>query len=142
MKVERGSSSRPVRSVAQAAYARRIEAADSVANVDAVLPTAASVLGIPEAEFTPKVRNAIMGLMGEVDSLRQELAQTKARLSDVEKAADQDGMLPPMAMPPATPCWRISPTSCRRMCAAATASAGWAAMSSGYCCPTPIRRKP
>jgi len=94
MKVERGSSSRPVRSVAQAAYARRIEAADNVASVDAVLPTAASVLGIPEAEFTPKVRNAIMGLMGEVDSLRQELAQTKARLSDVEKAADQDGMLP------------------------------------------------
>ena len=53
-----------------------------------------SLLGIPEAEFTPKVRDAIMGLMGEVDSLRRELIQTRARLEDVEKTADQDGMLP------------------------------------------------
>jgi len=55
---------------------------------------AASVLGIPESEFTPKVRDAIMGLMSEVDSLRRELSQTRARLEDVEKTADQDGMLP------------------------------------------------
>jgi diguanylate cyclase (GGDEF)-like protein len=40
------------------------------------------------------VRDAIMGLMGEVDSLRRELIQTRSRLEDVEKAADQDGMLP------------------------------------------------
>jgi diguanylate cyclase (GGDEF)-like protein len=93
MKVERNSLSRPARSVAQAAYARRIEATDSLGNVDAVMP-AASVLGIPDAEFTPKVRDAIMGLMGEVDSLRRELIQTRSRLEDVEKAADQDGMLP------------------------------------------------
>jgi diguanylate cyclase (GGDEF)-like protein len=58
-----------------------------------VMP-AASVLGIPDAEFTPKVRDAIMGLMGEVDNLRRELIQTRARLEDVEKTADQDGMLP------------------------------------------------
>jgi diguanylate cyclase (GGDEF)-like protein len=54
----------------------------------------ASVLGIPESEFTPRVRDAIMGLMGEVDNLRRELIQTRARLEDVEKTADQDGMLP------------------------------------------------
>lgn len=93
MKVERNSPSRPARSVAQAAYARRVEASASLGSVDAVMP-AASVLGIPEAEFTPKVRDAIMGLMGEVDSLRRELIQTRARLEDVEKTADQDGMLP------------------------------------------------
>jgi diguanylate cyclase (GGDEF)-like protein len=93
MKVDRNSPVRPTRSVAQAAYARRIEAADSVSNVDAVTP-AASVLGIPEAEFTPRVRDAIMGLMSEVDSLRRELTQTRARLDEVEKTADQDGMLP------------------------------------------------
>jgi diguanylate cyclase (GGDEF)-like protein len=93
MKVERNSPSRPARSVAQAAYARRIEASGSLDGVDAVLP-AASVLGIPDAEFTPKVRDAIMGLMGEVDNLRRELIQTRARLEDVEKTADQDGMLP------------------------------------------------
>ncbi len=90
MKVERNSPVRPARSVAQAAYARRIEAAGEVDPVDAP----ASVLGIPEAEFTPRVRDAIMGLMGEVDELRRELTQTRARLDEVEKTADQDGMLP------------------------------------------------
>src|SRR5471030_167256 len=78
MKVERSSSAR---SVARAAYARRIEAAGGTDGLDAVMP-AASVLGIPEAEFTPKVRDAIMGLMSEVDSLRRELTQTRARLED------------------------------------------------------------
>jgi diguanylate cyclase (GGDEF)-like protein len=93
MKVERNSPARSTRSVAQAAYARRIEATDGLDGVDAVMP-AASVLGIPEAEFTPRVRDAIMGLMSEVDSLRRELTQTRSRLEDVEKTADQDGMLP------------------------------------------------
>jgi len=93
MKVERNSPARPVRSVAQTAYAKRIEAADALGGVDA-LATSASVLGIPEAEFTPRVRDAIMNLMGEVENLRRELTSTKARLEDVEKAADQDGMLP------------------------------------------------
>ncbi len=93
MKIERSSPTRSVRAVAQTAYARRIEAAGGI---DALTPAvaAASVLGIPEAEFTPRVREAVMGLMQEVDSLRRELAETKSRLDEVEKAADQDGMLP------------------------------------------------
>jgi len=32
--------------------------------------------------------------MSEVDSLRRELAQTRAKLDEAEKTADQDGMLP------------------------------------------------
>ena len=93
MKVERNTSSRPVRSVAEAAYARRIEATSSLEGSEGA-QASASVLGIPESEFTPKVRDAIMGLMNEVENLRRELAQTKARLDEVEKAADQDGLLP------------------------------------------------
>jgi diguanylate cyclase (GGDEF)-like protein len=92
MKVERSQPNRAVRSVGAAAYARRIEASQAPDAVDAVAP--ATVLGIPEAEFTPRVRDAIMGLMGEVDSLRRELNQTRARLDEVEKAADQDQLLP------------------------------------------------
>jgi len=92
MKVERNTPIRATRSVAQAAYARRVEGAAGT-NLDEVGPSA-SVLGIPESEFTPRVRDAIMGLMGEVDSLRRELNQTRARLDEVEKTADQDGMLP------------------------------------------------
>jgi diguanylate cyclase (GGDEF)-like protein len=53
-----------------------------------------SVLGIPEAEFTPRVRDAIMTLMAEVDRLRAELERTKERLESVETIADQDGLLP------------------------------------------------
>ena len=92
MKIERSSPTRATRSVGAAAYARRVEAAGTVDAVDAVAP--ASVLGIPEQEFTPRVRDAIMGLMGEVDSLRRELSQTRARLDEVEKTADQDQLLP------------------------------------------------
>ncbi len=92
MKIERTSATRATRSVGAAAYARRVEAAGSVETVDAVAP--ASVLGIPESEFTPRVRDAIMGLMGEVDNLRRELSQTRARLDEAEKTADQDQLLP------------------------------------------------
>ena len=92
MKIERTSATRATRSVGAAAYARRVEAAGSVDAVDAVVP--ASVLGIPESEFTPRVRDAIMGLMGEVDNLRRELSQTRARLDEAEKTADQDQLLP------------------------------------------------
>src|SRR6185295_17049259 len=52
-----------------------------------------SVLGIPEAEFTPRVRDAIIGLMAEVDRLRQDLERTQARLVAMESMADQDGLL-------------------------------------------------
>ena len=93
MKVERNSPARASRSVAQSAYTRRVEATAEAAGLDSVGPSA-SVLGIPEAEFTPRVRDAIMGLMSEVDNLRRELNQTRVRLEDMEKTADQDGMLP------------------------------------------------
>jgi len=91
MKIERTSAPRAPRQVA-AAYARTVEATVPAAGVEPVAP--ASVLGIPEAEFTPRVRDAIMGLMTEVDSLRRELAETRKRLDEVEKAADQDSLLP------------------------------------------------
>src|SRR4051812_20532840 len=93
MKVERNSPVRSSRSVAQAAYARRVEAAGGVATSESVGPSA-SVLGIPESEFTPRVRAAIRGLRGEVDNLRRELTQPQRRLEDMKKPADQDGMLP------------------------------------------------
>lgn len=61
-------------------------------------PRAASdttqILGIPDAEFTPRVRDAIMRLMQEVERLRQELDQTKRRLDASLAEADQDPLLP------------------------------------------------
>jgi diguanylate cyclase (GGDEF)-like protein len=89
MKIERPSATRAPRA---AAYARRVEAAAAMDGAEALVP--ATVLGIPEPEFTPRVRDAIMGLMSEVDSLRRELTQARARLDEAEKAADQDHLLP------------------------------------------------
>lgn len=54
----------------------------------------ASVLGIPAAEFTPRVRAAIMRLMSEADAMRQELANHRRRMAEVEREADQDVLLP------------------------------------------------
>lgn len=55
---------------------------------------AASVMGIPEAEFTPKVRQAIVALMAEVDALRRDLQMTQSRLKHLEQLADQDTLTP------------------------------------------------
>lgn len=54
----------------------------------------ADVMGIPEPELTPKVRQALMTLMGEVHNLRDELEATKARLPHVERLADMDTLTP------------------------------------------------
>ena len=55
--------------VGAAAYAR---AADSTAKPPAISDMAA-ILDVPETEFTPKVRTAIMALMAEVEKLRRDL---------------------------------------------------------------------
>lgn len=54
----------------------------------------ASVLGIPEGEFTPRVRDAIMTLMGEVDRLRVELEQMRSQFESIQALADQDALVP------------------------------------------------
>jgi diguanylate cyclase (GGDEF)-like protein len=61
----------------------------------APIPDSADVMGIPEAEFTPKVRAAIAGLMAEV-RLRRDLLTTQARLTQLEQIADQDTLTPLM----------------------------------------------
>lgn len=53
-----------------------------------------SIMGIPEAEFTPKVRDAVTSLLEEVDRLTRDLGEMKQRVSDLEAIADQDELLP------------------------------------------------
>jgi len=59
-----------------------------------VITDTTSIMGIPELELTPHVRNAIMMLMGEVDNMRKELRATRERLRSAEALADHDGLLP------------------------------------------------
>jgi diguanylate cyclase (GGDEF)-like protein len=59
-----------------------------------VVQDVSAVAGIPESEFTPRVRDAIMKLMSEVSRLRDELQGAKKRLEELETMADQDALLP------------------------------------------------
>ncbi|NVJ70254.1 MAG: GGDEF domain-containing protein [Alphaproteobacteria bacterium] len=52
------------------------------------------VTTIPPEEMTPRVQQAIMSLMQEVDSLRRELDATNRRLREMEDMADTDALLP------------------------------------------------
>ncbi len=89
-----GKSDRPGRSE-RIARPNKARSAASVQAAGVTAPVAtASVLGIPEAEFTPRVRDAIMTLMHEVERLRGELDRTRSRLDDMSRAADEDMLLP------------------------------------------------
>jgi diguanylate cyclase (GGDEF)-like protein len=53
-----------------------------------------SIGAIPPDEMTPRVQEAIMTLLAEVDNLRRELDATNRRLREMEDVADTDSMLP------------------------------------------------
>lgn len=65
--------------------ARTVEKAAAPAPVDRL-----SIAGIPDSELTPRVRDALVSLMKEVQALREELAQARAKVSELEKIADSD----------------------------------------------------
>lgn len=54
----------------------------------------ASIMGIPAEEMTPKVRQAIMTLMEEVERMRKDLEQAQKRISELEQLADRDSLVP------------------------------------------------
>jgi len=55
---------------------------------------AAKLLGVPGAHMTREVRAALNALMGEVDALRDEIDDTKAKLAEAESQADHDPLAP------------------------------------------------
>ncbi len=74
-------------------YARVQAAVAPVRSAEEVAATV-SVLGIPETELTPRIRDAIMALMAEVEGLRRLLQQTQSELELREQAANTDPLLP------------------------------------------------
>jgi diguanylate cyclase (GGDEF)-like protein len=60
----------------------------------AAIPVAASVLDIPNAELTPRVKVAIDRLIAEVERLKKETAEMRARLTEAAHTADQDTLVP------------------------------------------------
>ena len=92
MKIGSSGQGRPV----SASSSRKSEKAATTSRYSAPrqIEDSATVLGIPEAELTPRVRDAISTLMTEVDNLRQSIKDLSRRLSESEKIADQDPLLP------------------------------------------------
>jgi diguanylate cyclase (GGDEF)-like protein len=86
---------KPIRGPANAgkvAARRGIESTgglDAAAEVDPL-----TIAGIGEAELTPKLRQAIMGLLAEVDQLRRDLGEARARIGHLEQLADEDPLMP------------------------------------------------
>ncbi len=92
MKIEGNRPSR-VGAANRAGGANRAAASTAAGSAHQVQDSAA-VMGIPEAELTPKVRDAIMALMEEVARLREELNNNRGRIQHLERLADQDSLLP------------------------------------------------
>jgi len=85
-----GKSGRPRRTGRRAASRGSASAHEAL-----IVPVAsASLLGIPEEEFTPSVREAASRLVDEIELLRREVEQTRTRLEDMARTADQDTLLP------------------------------------------------
>jgi diguanylate cyclase (GGDEF)-like protein len=64
------------------------------APAEATIIPSARLLGIPDAEFTPHVREAMLKMVAQAEGLRQELLESRARIEEIERAADQDHLLP------------------------------------------------
>jgi diguanylate cyclase (GGDEF)-like protein len=74
------------------------DAAKAYSDISAASPRiiadTTTIMGIPEAELTPKVREAILTLMQEVDNLRRSVDGMSKRLAAAEQLADKDSLLP------------------------------------------------
>ncbi|HEY6335320.1 MAG TPA: diguanylate cyclase, partial [Alphaproteobacteria bacterium] len=93
MKIDAKTGARGARGIAAVgadAGARAVEHPAEAAPITDI----ATVSGIPEAEFTPRVREAVMALLAEVDALRRELTEAKRRVGYLERLADEDTLVP------------------------------------------------
>jgi len=87
---------RDTKPVSGAAPLRKARATRDAGGADAPSPIEETVLlaGVPESEMTPRVRQALMGLLGEVDRLRRELDESRNRIAFLERLADEDSLMP------------------------------------------------
>jgi len=86
---------KPIRGPANAGKVAARRAVDSTGGVEAAAEIdPLTIAGIGDAELTPKLRQAIMGLLAEVDQLRRDLGEARARIGYLEQLADEDPLMP------------------------------------------------
>ena len=86
------SGSKPTDGVVSRGRRERVRGSEETAAPS----VAASVVlaGIPEAELTPTVREALMKLLTEVQQLRRKIQDSQARIAFLERLADEDALTP------------------------------------------------
>ncbi len=87
-----GSASGPVAAGATAP-AQPVQPVQPVQSTRAPVDVA-TIMGVPEAELTPKVRAALDKLLAEVHSLREDLERSRRRIGYLEQLADRDPLAP------------------------------------------------
>jgi diguanylate cyclase (GGDEF)-like protein len=86
---------RDTKPVSRATSTRKAAAASGAVSAEpAAIEEAVSLAGVPESEMTPRVRQALMSLLGEVDRLRRELDDSRNRIAFLERLADEDSLMP------------------------------------------------
>ena len=86
--------SKPLRPASPVSATERLRGRSREPDQGRHVADSASIMGIPEEELTPRVRDALMRLMGEVDQLRREMSQIQERLRKSEQLADRDPLIP------------------------------------------------
>ncbi len=79
------------------AAAREHASGDAVTATERTIQTprdSVSFMGVPSEEITPQVQSAMMTLMGEIETLKRDLENSKKRLQEAESMADQDPLVP------------------------------------------------
>jgi diguanylate cyclase (GGDEF)-like protein len=90
--VRTGTANR-VSSVKSAAAARAVGSITSITSASSVVDVQ-GLLGISPQDLTPRVRDAFVALLREVETLRGELDRAKAQLEEMERLADTDTLSP------------------------------------------------
>ncbi|HTS90966.1 MAG TPA: GGDEF domain-containing protein [Stellaceae bacterium] len=87
---------RDTRSSSRVASLRRPErtATSAAAYAGTASPLDVVALAVPETELTPKVRQALLTLLAEVDQLRRDLGEARQRIDYLERLADEDPLIP------------------------------------------------
>ncbi len=89
MRIDDTNRSGPASGVTRSSKKREKAASGPRTVVDSM-----EIMGIPAHELTPKVRDAIVTLMAEVDRMRGEVEEQRVRIAYLERLADQDSLTP------------------------------------------------